>query len=305
MIYRLSGMPLEKKGFNAGSVTRTMIFAMVWVCLVAFIPQPDKSVSVSEGSSIIKILSDIVIKNGIEVNKAISIGGDVRVYGHVRKDAVSVGGSVYLGPDSIVEGNVVSIGGTVEREPGAQVGGEVTIVDATGLKSYLFWLPKQGIARINEFWDSIGWIPALGFFIIALFIVAIMPAAVGFISFQIENNTLRTILWGLFGSILVFPIGFMLIISIVGIVIVPVLIILLGCAFTLGYIAVAQLMGKRITITLRKPNRHILVETIIGLVVLFIVSRIPFAGWLVKYAAVLVGFGGVLNAITTGWRTRQ
>jgi hypothetical protein len=49
----------------------------------------------------------------------------------------------------------------------------------------------------------------------------------------------------------------------------------------------------------RKPNRHILVETILGFVVLFTISRIPFAGWLVKYAAVLVGFGGVLSATTS------
>lgn len=279
-------------------VIQVILIILLWSCLVAFVPQNSRSAS--EGSSMITIGSDIVVKEGVEVNKAISIGGNVKVYGHVRRDAVSVGGSVYLGQDAAVEGNVVSIGGTVEREPGSRVGGEVTIVDATGLKSWLSWLPKQGIAGIKEIWENIGWPSSLGFFLVALIIVAAMPSGIGFISFQIENNTARTILWGIFGSGLIFPIGFFLFISIAGIFIIPVLIILLCCALILGYIAVAQLIGKRITIIVNKPGRHILVETIIGFAALFAIGLIPIAGWFIKSIALFLGFGGVMSALTAG-----
>jgi hypothetical protein len=277
-------------------VIQVILFILVWSCLVAFVPQNSRSAS--EGSSMISIGSDIVVKEGVEVNKAISIGGNVKVYGHVRRDAVSVGGSVYLGQDAAVEGNVISIGGTVEREPGSRVGGEVTIVDATGLKSWLSWLPKQGIAGIKEIWENIGWPSSLGFFLVALIIVAAMPSGIGFISFQIENNTARTIIWSIFGSGLIFPIGFFLFISIAGIFIIPVLIILLFCALILGYIAVAQLIGKRFTIIVKKPGRHILVETIIGFAALFAIGLIPIAGWFIKGIALFLGFGGVLSALT-------
>jgi hypothetical protein len=253
----------------------------------------------------ITIGSDVVVKEGVEVNKAISIGGNVKVYGHVRKDAVSVGGSVFLGEAAAVEGNVVSIGGTVEREPGSRVGGEVTIVDATGLKSWLSWLPKQGIAGIKELLQNIGWPSSLGFFLAALIIVAAMPAGIGFISFQIENNTARTIIWGIFGSALIFPLGFFLFISIAGIFIIPVLIVLFGCTLILGYIAMAQLIGKRITIIVNKPGRHILVETIIGFAALFAIGLIPLAGWYIKGIALFLGFGGVLSALTAGRREKQ
>jgi len=284
-------------------VIQVILIILLWSCLVAFVPQNSRSAS--EGSSMITIGSDVVVKEGVEVNKAISIGGNVKVYGHVRRDAVSVGGSVYLGQDAAVEGNVVSIGGTVEREPGSRVGGEVTIVDATGLKSWLSWLPKQGIAGIKEIWENIGWPSSLGFFLVALIIVAAMPSGIGFISFQIENNTARTILWGIFGSGLIFPIGFFLFISIAGIFIIPVLIILLCCALILGYIAVAQLIGKRITIIVNKPGRHILVETIIGFAALFAIGLIPIAGWFIKGIALFLGFGGVLSALTAGSRRNQ
>jgi hypothetical protein len=284
-------------------VIQVILIILVWSCLVAFVPQNSRSAS--EDSSMITIGSDIVVKEGVEVNKAISIGGNVKVYGHVKRDAVSVGGSVYLGQDAAVEGNVVSIGGTVEREPGSRVGGEVTIVDATGLKSWLSWLPKQGIAGIKEIWENIGWPSSLGFFLVALIIVAAMPSGIGFISFQIENNTARTIIWGIFGSGLIFPIGFFLFISIAGIFIIPVLIILLFCALILGYIAVAQLIGKRITIIVKKPGRHILVEAIIGFAALFAIGLIPIAGWFIKGIALFLGFGGVLSALTAGIRKNQ
>jgi hypothetical protein len=114
------------------------------------------------------------------------------------------------------------------------------------------------MARAHEFWKSMGWIPSLGFFLIALFIVAVMPAAVGNISFQIEKNAPRTIFWCFFGAVMIFPIVFFLIISIAGIVMIPIYFIFIGFSMMLGYIAVAQLIGKRISITLRRPNRHIL-----------------------------------------------
>lgn len=285
------------------NLIQVFLIILVWSCLAAFVPQNSRSAS--EGSSMITIGSDVVVKEGVEVNKAISIGGNVKVYGHVRRDAVSIGGSVYLGQDAAVEGNVVSIGGTVEREPGSRVGGEVTIVDATGLKSWLSWLPKQGIAGIKEIWENIGWPSSLGFFLAALIIVAAMPSGIGFISFQIENNTARTILWGIFGSGLIFPIGFFLFISIAGIFIIPVLIILLCCALILGYIAVAQLIGKRITIIVNKPGRHILVETIIGFAAIFAIGLIPIAGWFIKGIALFLGFGGVLSALTAGSQRNQ
>jgi hypothetical protein len=68
----------------------------------------------------------------------------------------------------------------------------------------------------------------------------------------------------------------------------------------LGYIAVAQLIGKRITIIVNKPGRHILVETIIGFAALFAIGLIPIAGWFIKGIALFLGFGGVLSALTAG-----
>jgi hypothetical protein len=247
---------------------------------------------------LIVIGSDVTVDEGMEVQRAVSIGGDVRVFGRVVHDAVSVGGTVVLGPDSRVEGNVVSIGGTVEREPGSFVGGEVTIVDATGLKSWISGLPGQGLAGAGELWKGMGWASSLAFFLMALIITAVMPGSIGSISWQMEFRTGRSVFWGLFGSVLIFPVVFMLFISIVGIILIPALIIVLSATLILGYVAVAQLMGKKITIAMKRPGRHILVELALGYAALFAMGLVPVAGWMIKGTALLLGFGGVLSALT-------
>jgi hypothetical protein len=57
------------------------------------------------------------------VDKAVAIGGSV-VAGHVRRDAVAVGGSVTLLPGARVEGDAVAIGGAVSVPEGATLEGD-------------------------------------------------------------------------------------------------------------------------------------------------------------------------------------
>jgi len=280
-----------------GSILALFVMAVIPVSLMAFVPPGERPVQ--SGNSYIAFGNDVTVDENSQADRAVSVGGSVSVLGHVRGDAVSVGGSVYLGPDSRVDGNVVAIGGTVEREPGSQVGGEVTIVDAGGLKSWVERLPSQGLASISDVWGSIGWASSLAFFLVALIITAVMPASIGSISYQIEHSTGKSVFWALLGPALIFPVGILLFVSLVGIVLIPALVILFCCALILGYVAVAQLVGKRVTIALKKPGRNILVELTIGYLALFAVGYIPLAGWVIKSAAVFLGFGGVLSALTS------
>jgi hypothetical protein len=275
--------------------------ALVTCLMIMMLQTP---ILASEGNSMISIGNNVVIEEGIEVDRAVSIGGSVSIYGHVKKEAIAVGGSVFLGPVSIVDGDVVSIGGSVVKQEGARVGGKVTVVDTQGLSSMLSWFSRSGLDFLNQISTGIRWISAIGFFIIALLVVAVIPNGVGHVSFQIEHYTLRTFMAGLLGTIIIFPLGFLLLISIVGIVLIPLEIILVGCMVILGYIAVGQLIGKRITIALKKSDQSILLETAIGMAVLCSTALIPFAGWMIKGIAIFLGFGGVIVAVVGRWATK-
>lgn len=55
----------------------------------------------------------------------VAVGGSAHVEGTVHGDVVAVGGSVTLGPNASVDENVVVVGGTLHRDPGARIGGRV------------------------------------------------------------------------------------------------------------------------------------------------------------------------------------
>jgi len=241
--------------------------------------------------------NDVIVAGGIAVDSAVSVGGNVRVDGLVRKDAVSVGGSVFLGPAAQVMGNVTSVGGTVVRQQGSQVGGDVTIIDASRLPS--LFMPDTGHWRewhygLPSVFNAFSFI---GFLILALIVVAVAPRAIGSISIAIEQGALRAFFLGVLGCAAIFPVAFMLIVSIIGIVLIPFEMLLAGIGFFLGYVAVSQLIGKKIFIAARYPNRPMILETLIGAVALWLVNMVPFLGWLVVVYAVVTGFGGVIERL--------
>ena len=248
----------------------------------------------AETRDLVKFGGDVAIEEGMKVRDAVAIGGDVTVDGAVERNVVAVAGSVSLGPSATVGGNVVSIGGAIEKEEGAQVGGNLVEVPLPGVSSVVASLFQGN-------WPGFFWafrlfsiIAAIGFMALALLIVSLIPRPVGLISATIEEKTAKVIGWGLLGMVLIMPLAILLAISIVGIVLIPLEMIFVVGATLIGYIAVAQLIGKRITAALRKPNQPIFWETLWGLIVLSLIGLVPLFGWLIKSVAGLLGLGGVL-----------
>lgn len=277
---------------SSALVRRSLLFRIaVCACIVfagaVIICRPAEAVQ----EKIVRLGEDIIVEPGVEVDGVVSIGGSVRVYGHVDNDVVSIGGNVFLGEQSVVRGDVISVGGPVVREPGAQVRGRITSVETPRIMSLFSGFDMPDLPTFN------GFIPFIGFVLLALCIVALIPSTVGFISYNLEHDTLKTFAWGVLATVLILPLVFVFIASIVGIVLIPVLIILVACAFLLGYVAVCQLVGKKITIAVKKAGRPILLETVLGTVVLAGIGMIPVIGWLIQTVALVAGFGGVIFSI--------
>ncbi len=251
----------------------------------------------AESRNLVKLGGDLVVGPGMEPRDAVAIGGDVQVEGSVERHVVAVGGSISLGPEAQVGGDVISIGGIIEKEEGAQVRGNLVEVTLPGLSSLITSL-SQGNWR-EYFWPIrfISIIASIGLLALSLVIVSIFPKPVGAISATIETHTLKAIGWGLLGILLVAPIALLLAISIVGIVLIPLEIVFVICGVLIGYIAAGQLLGKKITVALRKPNQPMFWETLWGLIFLTVIGWVPFLGHLVKSVAALVGWGGVIYSL--------
>ena len=244
----------------------------------------------ADGREIVRFGRDIVVDRGETIENAVSIGGDITVYGEVEKDVVSIGGSVYLGPDAYIRGDVVSIGGEIEKEFGANIRGDIVEMNIPGISSL--------INPFKNFWWGWYWpfrIISLIFFIaLTILIVALFPRYVENLSTIIEQNTAQSILWGFVGLVLIVPLAIILCISIIGIVLVPVELLFVFCAFLIGYITMARILGRKISISLNRPDLPILLEVSMGIVVLWIIGLIPFLGGIIRLIISIIGFGAVI-----------
>ena len=256
-----------------------------------------RSLAEAERRTIVKFWSDIVVEEGMRVRDAVAIGGNVTVDGIVEHDAVAVAGSVFLGSKALVGRNVVSVGGAIEKAEGAVVRGDLTEVSIPGMSSVLRSVSWPSWEELRWAFGIISFVAFVGFLVLALVIVAVFPKPVGLISAAVEDRPLRVALWGLLGVLLIVPLAIFLAVSVVGIVLIPLEMFIVVCAFLVGYIAVAQLIGKKIITALKRSDQPMLWEAFWGLIILWVIGWAPILGWLVKAVAALLGLGGVIAVL--------
>ena len=112
-------------------------------------------------------------------------------------------------------------------------------------------------------------------------------------------------LWAVLGLVVLVPLAFFLVISAVGIPLIALEVFLVAIAFLVGYIAIAQLIGDKIAVLMKRPAISVLWVTVMGLLALWLVGWVPFLGSLVKAAVIVLGFGGVLATLFTSRKKIQ
>jgi hypothetical protein len=246
---------------------------------------------------------------------AVVIGGNLDVHGKVGGDAVVVGGTLHLYPDAFVGGEAVVVGGRLVKDEGAFVGGQEVSI-GTGIEQLLPW---SWYKREVSPWNSAGkrLIDAIarvvfGFLAILIF-VDLFGERTGRIAARAEGDSFRSGLIGLLGLILLPITILVLVLSCIGILLLPVLGVLVGVAMLWGFVAaslvVGRTLGRRFFPDLETPRLQAFVGFLIlgvtafvgGLLLSSFVGPVRFFGWTFAIAgkvilglALLVGFGAVL-----------
>lgn len=246
--------------------------------------------------TVVRVGRDITVEAGERADDVVAIGGDVRIYGTVRGDAVAVGGSIYLEEDAEVHGDAVAVGGEIYEEEGSYVRGDIVEVDAFhwgGLwNGFHFGRP--------HFW---GWpwgfrvMGFIGCLALGLILALLLPKQLETVSGRIRETPLAVLAYGFIGVLLIVPVLIVLAISIVGILLIPLELAAVVFFGLFGYYAVAWVIGDKLSQSLGKETPVVLFSLILGLILLGIVDIIPFFGDLVGLVAVVMGFGAVLMAI--------
>jgi hypothetical protein len=90
---------------------------------------------------------------------------------------------------------------------------------------------------------------------------------------------------------LIVPVILFLVVTIIGIALIPVLIITLILVGIFGYFITATVIGRRLLVAFHKTQSSLVVQFILGILLLWIVGLVPGLGKLIKFGAYLVGFG--------------
>lgn len=248
-----------------------------------------------KSSSVVKVNEDINMGQGLIFKDLVAIKGNVNVKGDVGGDVVAVLGNVHLFPTARVAGDAVSIGGKVEKDEGAKIEGKITeiAISKEGAKMIETYAPLMAVVGVGGFL-VVKALVLLGFIGLSMIVVSFMTKQIGVISSKIEKQWFKMLLWGILGYILICPLAVLLAITIVGIPLILVELVLVSCAMVMGYIAGSQLIGKKFTKAIRKPNQPMIVEVTWGLVLLFLLDFVPVLGPIVKCLVMTIGFGSAI-----------
>ena len=279
--------------------------SVIVLSLLGLLLRPAAAVA-TEGGNIVKIGSDVTIEAGQKVSNVVAIGGQITVSGAVDNNVVAVGGSVVLTKTAVVGGSVVSLGGIIVSARDSQIIGTMTEINSSNLFETL-------TTALSAEWEGWSWIFAvislsifLVILVLALLIVALLPKPVRTVAEAIGENTFKVALTGLLGLVLITPLALLLTVSVVGIALIPLEVIVVVCSVLLGFIAVGQLIGKKVLKLFHRPNPSMLRETFWGLIILWLIGWIPYIGWMVKAVAIVIGLGAALITrfgTYQGWKT--
>jgi hypothetical protein len=293
----------------------------------------------------VRVFGDVTVARDEQVAEAVAVFGSVKVDGEVRQEVVSVFGSVELGPEAVVNGDVVAVGGRVHKAEGARTRGSVTEVSLAEISlgdpdfrmNVPPWFRGWG-GPLHWFGGGFGSVPRLIGTIVRLGLILLVagiallvarPAVEGAAQ-RVADNPVKATLVGLAAQLLILPVmlltALVLVITVIGIpllVLLPFLLLLLVLMAVVGFTGTASAIGGALMRRFGMSTPTPFIEIVTGIVVilspLLIGRMLAVAGWSVAPIAILFvtlgffvellawssGFGAALTNSFTRWRARR
>jgi uncharacterized RDD family membrane protein YckC len=272
-------------------------------------PQPivmfGQNVELKAGDTadVIVVLGGSAKVHGKVRQDVVTIGGSSEVDGEVGQNVVAIAGSVYLKPGAKIGQDTVAVMGAVTADPKTKIGGDAVSVGgkldlAKGSKvqgqkvnvglPFPFlnggdWLAKWLQYCMLEFRPlapQVGfvWIIAGVFFLFYLFVAAVFPRPVQACVEVLNQRPATTVLMGILTKFLVPVVIIILIVTVVGLVIVPFLVAALFLGAVVGKIAILEWFGLRVGRPLGSGFQKPLVGFLIGSILLTLLYMVPILG---------------------------
>ncbi|WP_422072995.1 hypothetical protein [Tranquillimonas rosea] len=249
-------------------------------------------------------------------------GGTVRVGGPVAGALVLSGGDVTL--DAPVSGDVWIAAGSLRFESGARIDGtlryaapsRVEVPDTVIAASDVTYVPLDvGEGRETaERWTRdmptpgpfafvAGVATTLGFLLVlGTVLIAFMPVTVQALRQRAAGRPGLSLLMGVLGLSALFGLVPVSALTIVGLPLIPLVLLALVLAWTLGYLLGVYSVAMRVVDAFREGTAPQgmavrVLALLAGLVVAVLLNFVPFLGWMLNVAVVLLGLGAITAAL--------
>ncbi|MBV9148417.1 MAG: hypothetical protein JO024_01025 [Candidatus Eremiobacteraeota bacterium] len=218
----------------------------------------------------------------------------------VDRDQVIDGDLTVVGGDALIEGtvdgDVNDYGGHIEMLPGATVTGEHNEFGGPYVGALAPWAAAGTTSIMHE---DVRLLRSLAYGAIILLVFLIFPVRVKVALDRLERHPGLSAGVGTAALLAVIPVGVLLLVSIVGIPLIPLEIAAVFAGIFIGQAALGMLVGRRLFELVRPHTTPSpLAALVLGLIVIGAAQVVPFVGWFITMLVVLVGLGaGILAFI--------
>ena len=263
-----------------------------------------------------EIVDDVLVFGGTATIEG-EVTGDVGVFGgtavlsdtaRVRGDLVVLGGPITVAADTVLEGDLVSLGAGFDAPPGFRVGGEMVVVGTSAFVNQAMpairWF-SEGLLKGRLIVPTLGWVwgvvALVAFVYLAMNLVFERPVRA--CSEFLEQKPLTAGLAGVLTLVVIPPISVLLMLTIIGLPLVPFLGLALLMAGVFGRVAVARWLGRTMVSEDSSGGAlHASRSLIFGMAVICLLYIVPVIGLLTWFSMGILGLGAVVASVIGGLR---
>jgi hypothetical protein len=274
----------------------------------SFLVRSDVTVTAGETQKNIFTIGGNAVVEGKVRQSVVAIGGTITVSGEVGDAVVGIGSRITVKSTAIINGDVVALGGTLEKEPGCTIRGDTVYFQSAEIGDKIFGQGLfKGIFSLSLL-PIILLIKLIGIFIwlvLAAIGAALFPKPIAFAAGEIRRS-----FWSVFGigilSLIIFT-GLVIFAAILSIILIgiPVLLALVAAGFIIkvfGRLAVFYFFGDSLLRAFGSKRISAMGAVLMGLLVVSLISFLPFVGFLVLLILNIAGWG---VAVRTKFGTTQ
>ena len=223
----------------------------------------------------------------------VAIGASGRIDAPIA-DVIAIGSQIELGPSAEVTDRLIHVGSQVELRPGARVTGQEVSLWLPQLEDWGAALattattpaPAPPSLATRLAWSLFGLLASFG---LGSLWLHVLPTFRSQVLARMRQRPWRALGMGFLHYLAIIPVALLLVLTIIGIALLPLYAMGLGLLVWVGYVAGAALIGSLLVRAWRSWQ-----QLLLGLALLSAAAWVPVLGGLVGFLVVTAGVGAIM-----------